>query len=385
MKHYCSQKFWWLSVNLQRMETMNCGSATPHGIEHVDGTDIFNTQTLQKERQDMLSGKKVDSCYATCWRPEASGLPSRRTTMGGELVTHTDVYATPDVLQIILGNQCNMTCSYCCKQYSSSWYNDIRQNGSYDVETSDDRFKINLKDQVLPRISQKKLSNSGQRPLILEQLANILKKKQIREVQITGGEPFLYPALNDILDDLQPQKKFNIYSGLGVNPIYFEKQIKNLKKNKKDIIITVSAEGTEHFYEFNRAGNTWKRFKENIECIKRNGIEYRFSSILSNLTVFGLPQFEEFAQGKEIHYQPCGDPDYLSVHVLDNNSKKSLMEEVLACEPTAKKIISESIFINPTEIQHKNFSKYVHEFALRKNKSLSIFPKTMVDWITQSN
>jgi pyruvate-formate lyase-activating enzyme len=384
-KYYCSQKFWWLSIDLQRMETMSCSAATPQKIDHErlkgNFTNIFNTEQLQQERQQMLAGKKVQSCSATCWRAEEAGLPSRRTIMNSNTITHTDVNSTPEVLHIILGNQCNMTCSYCCKQYSSAWYKDIKQNGTYNIKSHDDRFKINSKDELLARVGQKKMNERNNLQFIIEELQKTLKTKNVSELQITGGEPFLHVILNDILDKFQMSKKINIFTGLGINTARFEAEIIKLKKYKNNITLTISAENTKNFYEFNRAGNSWKQFKENIECLKQNKINYKFSSVLSNLTIFGLEEFEEFAKGHTTDYHVCSDPDFLSMHVLDKESKKNIIKKISQITSPAKKIIIQTIDKEPTAIQHKNFSNYIKEFAKRRNKNLLIFPKTLLNWL----
>ena len=384
-RYYCSQKFWWLSVDLQKMETMSCCAASPHKITHTwlkkNTGSLFNTKELQQERQHMLANKKVESCSATCWKAEDAGLPSRRTSMGSDVITHTDINATPEILHIILGNQCNMTCSYCCKQYSSAWYQDIAQNGTYAVDSQDDRFIINTKDTLFSRIGQKKIMERDTVQFILNEMQETTKVKNISKLEITGGEPFLYSGLDELLNKFQNIDNINIFSGLGVNTARFEAEITKLKKYKNTITLTISAENTENFYEFNRAGNTWKRFKENIECLKKHKINYSFNSVLSNLTIFGIHEFEQFAKGHIINYQPCNDPDFLAINVLDQESKEYVIEKTSQTNNHSKKIIMQAIDKEPTKIQHKNFSNYIKEFAKRKNKNLLMFPKSMLQWI----
>lgn len=384
-KYYCSQKFWWLSVDLQKMETMSCCAATPNKIDHkwlkANPGEIFNTEKLKEERTQMLQGKKVEGCSATCWRAEEAGLSSRRTMMNSDKLTHKDVHAKPEMLHLVLGNQCNMTCSYCCKQYSSAWLQDLEKNGTYKINSTDDRFEINLKDKIFKNIGQKQLSNRDVVNFTIKELQKTLKNKKLSSLEITGGEPFLYVGLDKILEKFDECNNIGIYSGLGVNPVRFESEISKLRKYKDKITLTVSAENTEEFYEFNRAGNTWKRFKENIDCLKKFGIKYKFHSVLSNLTLFGLQKFEEFAKGYEINYQPCNDPDFLGMNVLDQDTKEYLKIKLFKNNHNANKIIMEALDKEPTQQQHDNFSIYIKEFARRRNKVLSIFPKSLLEWI----
>lgn len=384
-KHYCSQKFWWLSVNLQRMETMSCCAADPEKLNHSwlanNPGRLFNTEKMQNERHQMLSGERVQSCEATCWHAEDAGMTSRRTSMNSDRITHTEIDSTPEIIHIILGNQCNMTCSYCCKQYSSAWYNDIEQNGSYETSAQGYRFKITTKDRLLSRISQKKIMSTEMTNFTIRELQKIAKSKKIKKFEITGGEPLLYLGLENLVKEFETLGEINIWSGLGVNTTRLENELKKIKKYHKNIKFTISAENTKSYYEFNRAGNTWQRFKDNLDCLEKNKINVEFNSTLSNITIFGLHEFETFAERYHINYQPCNDPDFLSIGVLDDETKSNVLSSLHKLGGVSKKLIYRSIDKKPTELQHKNFSNYIIEFAKRRNKSLKIFPKSLLNWI----
>jgi len=384
-KHYCSQKFWWLSVNLQRMETMSCCAVHPEKLDHAwlanNPGRLFNTEKMQDERRQMLAGERVQSCEATCWRAEDAGMASRRTITNSDSITHTEIDAIPETIHIILGNQCNMACSYCCKQYSSAWYNDIEQKGSYEVSSQGHRFEITTKDKLLSRIGQKKLMATDATNFILGELQNISKSRNIKKLEITGGEPLLYIGLENLVEKFINVNEINIWSGLGLNKNRLENELKKLKKYHKNIKFTISAENIKSNYEFNRAGNTWQRFKENLNCLERNKINVSFNSTLSNITIFGLHEFETFAARYHINYQLCNDPDFLAIGVLDDKTKSNIMPTLHKLRDASKKLIYKSLDKRPTELQHKNFSNYIIEFAKRRNKSLKIFPKSLLNWI----
>ena len=172
-KYYCNQKFWWLSVDLGKFQTYSCCAATPQRVDlswiKQNPGQIFNTPILQQERQMMLEDKPVSSCNSSCWIPESQGMPSRRITASGTTLTHQNIISSPEILNVIVGTDCNMTCVYCCKFYSTAWGKDVAEN-SYHVDSGDDRFVINSTDRVLPFISQKEIATSSKRQFMTDEI-----------------------------------------------------------------------------------------------------------------------------------------------------------------------------------------------------------------------
>jgi molybdenum cofactor biosynthesis enzyme MoaA len=176
-------------------------------------------------------------------------------------------------------------------------------NGSY---LDQDRFNLTTVDRVLRKLSQKERVNSlGFKTLVKE-----LSKLHPTKVIITGGEPFLYNNLLELLHNIpQIVETITIYTGLGVNPSRFEKQLKKINLNNVKIVI--SAENCEKFYEFNRYGNSYKNFLTNLDHVKSFQSSLGFTSVVSNLTVFGLESFSRQFTDSEIKYSFCNDPDFL--------------------------------------------------------------------------
>jgi hypothetical protein len=39
--YYCNQKFWWLSIDIERFQTLSCCAATAHKIDFAWLKDIY--------------------------------------------------------------------------------------------------------------------------------------------------------------------------------------------------------------------------------------------------------------------------------------------------------------------------------------------------------
>ena len=146
---------------------------------------------------------------------------------------------------------------------------------------------------------------------------------------------------------------------------------------KKNINVVVSAENIEHNYEFTRYGNTWKRFITNIQHLKEQGINYEFNATVSNLTLPGLKNFIEWTNGIPINFQPCTDPDFLSIGVLDLDTKEIIRSSL----DRMPDFIAQALEVVPTEKQVYNLKSYIKEFANRRSLSLEIFPPTLASWL----
>lgn len=377
---YCSEKFTWLSVDLEKRQTFSCCAARPEQVNldwvKQNPGQLFNTPLLQKERQLMLSNQPVESCEEVCWKPERSNIASRRQILGSASKTHLDIeVSSPKKLNIVLGSNCNLTCSYCCKNYSSAWSRDLVQNGSY---LDQERFQITAKDKLLAKISQNEHQNSDGFKVLLDEIQNF---SGVQDIYITGGEPFLYNGLPELLNQLAVSNTNIIcYSGLGVDPKRFQTQLQKIK-HTPNITITVSGETCNEFYEFNRYGNTWDNFLQNLTHLQSQNFYIRFSSVFSNLTVFGFLEFFKTFGKHQIEYQFCNVPDFLSVNVLDNDSKHMLIQNLSDSNLEFKQTVCNNIAQPCTEDQRKNLSTYIKEFARRRNLNLDIYPAHFCKWL----
>jgi organic radical activating enzyme len=379
---YCSQKFWWLTVDLEKQETQSCCAAVPARIDmkwlDVNSGQLFNTPAAITERKLMLEGKPVASCETQCWQPESQGLTSRRLQMNSQERTHGSVVADPSVLNVVVGTDCNLTCVYCCKQYSSAWSHDIYNNGDYSLPGN--RFNLSARDRVIMKISQKDFGKSVNYNQLLNEVVELVKKSTLTTVIITGGEPFLYLELAPLAQRLNDHGVLiKIFSSLGVNEKRFEKEIEKLQGLNVEIVI--SNENVEDAYEFVRYGNTWQRLNKNISTIEKYNINYSFYSVVSNLTVMGIHKFVEWAGNKSIMFAPCSDPDFLSTSVLDPVTKKIILDQLDLYPSQLKQIIKNDLTVDPTELQYQQLKIYLKEFAQRRNLSFSVFPESFQKWI----
>lgn len=381
---YCSQKFWFLNIDLENMCVQSCCAAKPYRVNEdwleKNPGQLFNIPEFIHDRETMLQGQAVKNCQDACWEPEKKGFASRRTLMRSYEQTHVSTTAsTPDTINLVVGNNCNLTCNYCCKHSSSAWANDVKKQ-DYVVKTNDGRYQFNNKDKILMHISQKEIEKSEKRSLMLQETKKLLEQKNSR-VLISGGEPFLYNNLNTLLNDVSDaEREVVIWSGLGVSASRLKKELNKIK-DKENIKITISAENTGLFYQYNRFNNTWKKFQDNINLIKEVGIKFDFHLVITNFTVHDIGNFLEWSKGYSTEWVPCNSPLYLNPYVLDTNTRQQVLDQNL---PDSLRKYLNTVFEIPCAEEHRVQARdYSIEFAQRRGLDLNIFPKTFIQWLTR--
>ena len=261
--YYCSMKFQFMKIDAESKTYYNCHAAKPHPVDFVwlekNPGQLFNTDINVFERQQMLVNERNSSCEQNCWPLEDHGGISPRIEQGGTKKTHTQVITTPEIIDFTVNSDCNLSCSYCCKEYSSSWRHDIVNNGNYFfTDYPNSRYNLDSRDKILMQISQNEIKNTKHYQILLDELYAIAPG--LKQLVITGGEPFLDNKLIDTLKGLPLNNDavIQVYTGLGVEYKRFERILQNLQKlNLKNLSIVVSGENTGKFLEFNRYGNKY--------------------------------------------------------------------------------------------------------------------------------
>jgi organic radical activating enzyme len=381
--YYCSYKFKYLKVDLVSNATYNCHAAKQHAIDFEWLADnkgnLFNTEINVAERQMMLTNQRNSSCEENCWPLEDKGAVSPRMWQNGKIKTHVDVRTQPEILEIKLNDNCNLSCSYCCKEYSSAWRRDLLVNGDYKINTNDARYQLTSRDKIMIKVSQNEVKNTKQFQQLMDEIKSFAPG--LKEIVITGGEPLLDNQLFDVLDAVSNSSAvINIYTGLGVDVKRFQRMLDKIKQIPT-AMISVSAECTDKFYEFNRYGNLWTELVDKIELLQRSNIEFRFSTAISNLTVIGLANFIKHFINHRIGLIFINQPSMMAPYVLDVDSKKMILQDIQSLPEHYQTQIAQSVQADPSETQRQQMSEFLKEYVDRRNLDVSIYPKSFLEWL----
>jgi organic radical activating enzyme len=379
-------KFRYLKIDLESQTTYTCHAATPHKIDFEwlknNSGNLFNHNINVLERKMMLNNQRAASCEQNCWHAEDQGMKSPRLYQKGYYRTHDQIVTSPETLDFTVGADCNLTCTYCCKEFSSAWRNDIQKNGEYQLSDSNDtRYKLTSEDRVLIKIKQSNLVNTSRYQLLIDEIK--LNASSLKHIDVTGGEPFLnnyfINALSEL--DLPDDVPIEIYTGLGVNYNRFNQMLDKIS-NKKNIRLSVSAEGIEQYLEFNRYGVKWQQFLNNLQSIRDRNINFKFHSTVTNLTVFGFFDFCDYFKNDKIITTYAYQPRMMAVNIVDDDSKLMLANQFNNWSDPEKSVLIKNINAPSNEKQRIDLSTFLTEFVKRRpDLSLNIYPKSFLNWL----
>lgn len=388
--YYCSMKFRYLKIDLESQNTYTCHAAKPYRINfdwlEKNKGNIFNHDINVSERQMMLNNQRAPSCEQNCWHAEDQGMQSPRLFQEGFHRTHDQIITSPEIIDFTVGADCNLTCTYCCKEYSSAWRNDIQKNGEYQLPYSNDnRYKLTSEDRLLIKIKQSNLVNTSRYQLLVDEIK--LNAGSLKRVDVTGGEPFLNNYFIDALSklDIPDNVPIDIFTGLGVSYSRFNHMLDKIS-NKKNILLSISAEGIEEHLEFNRYGVKWQQFLNNLQSIRDRNINFKFHSTVTNLTVFGFFDFCNYFKNDKIVTTYAYQPKMMAVNIVDDNSKLMLIDQFNNWADSEKSILIKNINTPSDEKQRINLSNFLTEFVNRRpDLSLNIYPKSFLNWLGIKN
>jgi hypothetical protein len=342
----CDLKWNYPIFNLQRGEFRSC-CRTPSKViseqELADkGTEAFlNSTHMKQSRLDLIKGIRHDDCVS-CWKLEDSGMKSPRH--GPELaweylnkinraetvLPYTDdrlktllskiedigdpILASyhPYMLEVSLGNTCDMKCMYCSHHYSTQWGTEKIKWREITQEQYDFEFP-----EAAPSFNDK----------YWQWFDSV--KMRIGRLGIIGGEPLITPEFYTFVDRLiasmEPVKHlrkkkmtFWIVTNMNTPPNYLEKFFNYLPKITEifDVEILVSMESIEDKAEYIRNGISWKRFTSNLDkLLSKQDLQFEFGFILS-LNVLNIPSLLEFIVWVKDLYKKYNKPIALKHNII---------------------------------------------------------------------
>ena len=385
--YYCAQKFYWLKINAEKKTLNSCCRATHENINtkwlEKNPGQIFNTPTLVQDRQDMLDNKRVSSCENACWKPEDKNLWSRRLKGTDSQKTKQSLKNYPTILDLTLSGECNLTCSYCCKNYSSSWRNDIEKNGNYDkLQSYGDRYVLNTLDKTLSKLSQKERSQTTIYTLIENEIDTMIENG-LDKVNISGGEPLLDHRFPRIISKFSKCSSVIVSSGLGISENVLRRCLKAMSENK-NIQLKISVESTEQNFEFNRYGSDWKKFLHYLEIIKSYGIKIVLTTSYANLNVVDFVKFNTFFKEIPKMFNIVYEPAFLSIYNLDDDTKQTVINDIKNSKFSNTKdavSIIDTICAETNDQLRQQLSYFISEFCRRRKTNVDFMPTSFKKWL----
>ena len=144
---FCLAKWKQVSLHLTTGHTNSCYHPPLHKIPIGPLLDnpsaLHNTEHKKQSRREMMKGTKCTDCNY-CWNIEAQDNISDRHYRSGErwamdsfddIVNNPEADVNPSYVEVNFNNVCNLSCSYCSPQFSSTWTQESKEKGAWPTST----------------------------------------------------------------------------------------------------------------------------------------------------------------------------------------------------------------------------------------------------------
>lgn len=300
----------WKQVSLHLTTGMNnsCYHPPLHriSIDEIsrDPGALHNTTHKKHQREMMLRGERPSECQY-CWNMEDLGQMSDRHYRSGEPwaaidfdrianSTGAEDDVIPSYVEVNFNNACNLACSYCSPQYSSTWAQEIERHGGYPTH-------IIHNDPTHFTGDRRVIANREHNPY-LEAFWSWWPTlyPHLRHFRMTGGEPLMdrntYRVFDYVLALPKPDLHLNVTSNFSVEPKLFDQYMDYVKRlcatNIEHFMQYVSLDsGNPAHAQYIRHGLQYRRLWTNVnrflgEIPYRNSLTFIIT--MNNLTVLGL-------------------------------------------------------------------------------------------------
>ena len=303
----CLAKWQQVSLHLPTGLTNSCYHPPLHEIDAALLADnpgaLHNTLYKKAQRKIMLRNERPTEC-SYCWTQEDLGNLSDRHYRSGEpwaaehyeaIVNGTgDEDSIPSYVEVNFNNACNLKCSYCSPQFSSSWDDEIRRFGGYPTSTThNDASHFTGRRRPIP--------NREHNPYVdafWEWWPSLYPK--LKHFRMTGGEPLMdrntYRVFDYVLAFPKPDLHIDVTSNFSVEEKlwqqYFSYVSQLCKSNIEHFMQYVSLDtGIAEHAEYLRHGLDFMKVAGRVDMFLRQ-IPYRnsltFIVTMNNLSILGL-------------------------------------------------------------------------------------------------
>lgn len=426
-KSFCAAKWYNVSVWLGNGRTASCHHPLAHPVPKdelaADASALHNTKFKKEQRRKMLAGERPEEC-GYCWRVEDA---AQSEEINSDRIYQTARYTeeeiralkdipwdknvNPKTVEICFDNLCNLACSYCNAEFSSTWSKDISTNGEYkNMETDGGKTYRQDGSIAMP------FGNKNEGNIYVKRFFDWFPeiKDGITELRVSGGEPSRSPSFWKLIDISDNEKfAFAVNSNLIMEDSRLERLINAGKKFEKLDIYT-SAECMHKNQEFVRDGFDWDVWEKNImkatESPYVNGMYIMMTiSVLSIWTVAEFLQtivdWKKKFNNRHAFFMSVNIlrfPSFQSVNMLPLEIKEELASRIEKVLNENKEWINDLetnqfkrllIYLRKVDTSYEdkdNFGKkrndfinFIEQYAERRNKPIEEYmPTEFNNWYT---
>ena len=424
-KSFCAAKWYNVSIWLGNGRTASCHHPLAHPVPKKEleksASALHNTQFKKEQRKKMLAGERPAEC-GYCWKVEDA---AQDETINSDRIYQTARYTeeeikalkdipwdknvNPKTVEICFDNLCNLACSYCNSEFSSTWSKDIVKNGEYKNMVTDGGKTYRQDGSIAMPFGNKNEGNIYVKRFF-DWFPEI--KDGITELRVSGGEPSRSPSFWKLID-MSDNENFAlaVNSNLIMEDSRLDRLVEAGKKFEKLDIYT-SAECMYKNQEFVRDGFEWDTWEKNVKkAVASPHINGMY--VMMTISLLGIWTVDKFVKQivewkKEVNDKHAffmsvnilRFPSFQSVTMLPQTIKEDLanrIEKVMKEEFDwindlernqlkrlliyLRRVDSSMEDVDAYSKKRNDLINFVDQYAVRRNKPIEEYmPQEFNDW-----
>lgn len=319
----------WTTVRIDNLGLMHpcCiyESSSQQSINETSLKTNYLSRPFVKIRDNFRNNLKTKECNA-CWRDETAGIKSMRMNskfkfkdIYYKIDYHDDDFNNLKILDMCLGNKCNLECKICSETSSSKIADTSLKNNTISIEKYNDI---------------KKLTRWAESDLFYNQLLEVANN--LIHLDIYGGEPFMNKAHLSLLKKLiELGYSKNISLEYNSNGTLYSDNFFTVWEKFKSVKISFSIDDINERFEYQRSGASWRNVENNIAMFNKHLSSWFHTDVYPTINcqnVYYLPELLEwisnnsFDQG--VSFNILKNPEYLAIQNLPTLAKEKIEKKL---------------------------------------------------------
>ena len=321
-KTFCVAPWYSLYCTEHKMIAPCCKFAnTYHNYNEIE--EYWRSDHLKKLREDLLAGVKNEGCIK-CWKDEENGGDSLRKisnrTIGGAGINISEQIENPQITNIksfdlTLGNLCNLKCVMCNPGLSSQLLAEVNLNQGL-RKNFNRHYK--QKDYDWPKSNEFVTWCNKYLP-------------QSIHIKFTGGEPFIIPWIQNVVDNIPDEQKKKCILHFTTNLTVMNLELFQIFHKFKEVWISVSVEGINETLEYLRYGHKWETLQGNIRLLHEMQIPnliLKVNHVVQTASYHSIIEMTKHFDSSKIEIHPImlTDPKHFHISSLTKDAKQRFLD-----------------------------------------------------------
>lgn len=328
---FCAAKWYNTSIWLNNGRTASCHHPLAHSIslEQIESNPkaLHNTDIKKQARKEMLEGIRPKEC-GYCWRVEDlndNNIISDRAYKSmiydindiqqlKSLPWDSDI--DPKTMEICFDNLCNLNCSYCNSEFSSTWASDIKENGVYQNMITPGGMTYHNDGRNGMPFGSKNENNTYVKKFF--EWYNDSLRDNLTELRVSGGEPTRSPDFWRLIDTFNNEKfQFAVNSNLIMDESRLNKLSDVSKQfDKFKFHIYTSCESYGKSAEFVRSNLNYELWRSNLKKLQQSN-PHIVTHVMMTVSALSVWTIDEFVNDiKRLREETSKNNYHLSVNIL---------------------------------------------------------------------